>query len=45
MTALLKPHGAKRDAVSIYLLLATPVLLLCVRPLFPPTFISSVMEG
>lgn len=44
MTALLKPHGAKCDAVSIYLLLATPVLLLCVCPLFPPTFISSVME-
>lgn len=44
MTALLKPCGAKRDAVSIYLLLATRVLLLCVCPLFPPTFISSVME-
>lgn len=44
MTALLKPCGAKRDAVSIYLLLPTPVLLLCVCPLFPPTFISSVME-
>lgn len=44
MTALGKPCGAKRDAVSIYLLLPTPALLLCVCPLFPPTFISSVME-
>lgn len=44
MTALLKPYGAKRDTVSIYLLLPTPVLLLCVCPLFPPTFISSIME-
>lgn len=44
MTALLKPYGAKRDTVSMYLLLPTPVLLLCVCPLFPPTFISSVME-
>lgn len=44
MTALLKPCGAKQGAVSLYLLLPTPVLLLCVCPLFPPTFISPVME-
>lgn len=43
-TALLKPCGAKQGAVSLYLLLPTPVLLLCVCPLFPPTFISPVME-
>lgn len=43
-TALVKPYGAKQDVVSIYLLLPTLVLLLCVCPLFPPTFISSKME-
>lgn len=44
MTALLKPYGAKWDTVSIYLLLPTPVLRLCFCPLFPPTFISSIIE-